>query len=107
MTNENTSMKDLHTKLDKLGPGDLILDVREPDEYNAGHIRGSRNIPHLQVADHVEDLKKYKKIYLHCQAGRRAGKATEALIKLGLTNIVCISDSGMGDWIAAGFPIVK
>ena len=107
MANKNISMKDLHSKLDKLGPNDLILDVRGTDEYSSGHIQGSRNIPHDQVGSFSEELKKYKKIYLHCQAGGRAGRATQALEKLGLTNIACISDSGMADWIAAGYPVVK
>jgi rhodanese-related sulfurtransferase len=107
MTTGNLSMKDLHSKLSQLSPEDLILDVRTAEEYAAAHIKGSRNISHDQVANFVDELKKYKTLYIHCQAGGRAGKAAQTLTKLGLTNIACISNSGMGDWIAAGFPVVK
>jgi rhodanese-related sulfurtransferase len=96
---------DLHKKLGALEKDELILDVRSLDEYRSGHVPGSRNIPHDQVASHVDDLRKYKKVYVHCQAGVRAGKATDALEKLGLTNLVCVSGAGMGEWIASGFPV--
>ena len=64
MANSNISMNDLHAQLSKLGPADLIIDVRSTEEYAAGHIQGSRNIPYDQVEKHVEELKKYKTIYI-------------------------------------------
>ena len=100
-------MLELKALLGKLGEGEIILDVRGPEEFREGHVPGSRNIPHDQVAQHVADLKKFKTIYIHCQAGRRAGMAADALSKLGLTNIVCINGSGMGDWKAAGYPVER
>jgi rhodanese-related sulfurtransferase len=100
-------MNDLHALLGKLDPTDLILDVRTPEEFQDGHIQGAKNIPYNEVSNSVDDLKKYSKIYLHCQKGRRADIATHTLAKLGLTNIVCINDSGMADWISAGYPVVK
>ncbi|MFZ9595136.1 MAG: rhodanese-like domain-containing protein [Bdellovibrionia bacterium] len=104
MSIETLSMHDLHEKLSQLSADELILDVRRPDEFQTAHIRGARNIPHEQVAQFASDLKKYKKIYIHCQAGRRAQVATQTLSQLGLTNLACIGNSGMGDWIAAGYP---
>lgn len=100
-------MQDLHSKIGHLAEKEIILDVRAPDEFQAGHVPGSKNIPHDQVAHFVGELKHYTRIYVHCQAGRRAGMATEALTQLGLKNIVCVSGSGMGDWIALGFPVEK
>lgn len=100
-------MLDLKNRLGRLEPGELILDVRSPDEFRGGHVPGSKNIPHEQVGAHAEELRKYKRIYVHCQAGGRAGKASDALAKLGLTNLVCVSSSGMGDWIAAGLPVER
>ena len=89
------SMHDLHNLLDKLGRNELILDVREPDEYKEGHIPGSKNIPHEEVGKHAEELKKYERIYIHCLAGKRSQIAFESLKKHGLNNLVCISNSGM------------
>jgi hydroxyacylglutathione hydrolase len=85
----------------------LILDVRSADEYKAGHVPGSRNIPHDKIDSFADELRKFKRIFVHCQAGGRAGRASEVLAKLGLTNIICVSGSGMGDWIASGFPVEK
>lgn len=100
-------MQDLKEKLGKLSADELILDVRSADEYRGGHVPGSRNIPHDQVGAHIAELKKYKHIYVHCQAGGRAGRASEALMNAGLTNVVCISSSGMGEWINMGYPVEK
>lgn len=101
------TMNDLKERLGKIASDELILDVRSPEEYQQGHVPGSRNIPHDQVSQHADQLKRYQRIYVHCQAGGRAGKAAEALLGLGLQNIVCISGSGMGDWVSAGFPVEK
>lgn len=101
------TMTELKPKADHLGTGEVILDVRGPDEYRAGHIAGSLNIPHDQVQGHAEELKKYKTIYVHCHAGKRAEIATQVLAQAGLKNLVCVANSGMKDWLSAGFPVVK
>jgi len=101
------AMLELKNHLGKLGKDEIILDVREPDEFAAGHVPGSRNIPHEEVTKHADELRKLKTIYVHCMGGGRAGRASEALSRLGLTNIVCISGSGMRDWLAAGLPVER
>jgi len=101
------SMTDLHQTSASLSEGDIVLDVRTPSEYAAGHVKGSLNIPHDQVAAHVDKLRKFARIYIHCRSGKRAAAAAETLLKAGFKNLVCISTSGMEDWIASGFPVVK
>jgi rhodanese-related sulfurtransferase len=100
------SMQDLHGKLGSLGKDDLILDVRTPEEFEEGHISGARNIDHETVLDHVEELKRFKTVYVHCRSGGRAGRAVQALENAGLKNLVCIGNTGMLQWVAAGFPVV-
>ena len=100
----NVSMHDLNKLVGHLGNGEIVLDVRSPEEYADGHIAGAKNIPHDQVVSHADELKKYKKIYVHCMRGGRAGMAFEALKAKGLTNLVCISSGGMADWMSAGYP---
>ncbi len=90
-----------------LGSDELLLDVRTPEEFQEGHVPGSKNIPYDQVAAHIEELKKYSKIYIHCQLGGRAGRAAMELYHLGLRNLVCAADSGMKAWMLNGFPIEK
>ena len=104
---DQITMRDLKDRLESLGRDELILDVRSPEEFQAGHVPGSRNIPHDQVANFADRLRSYRRIYVHCQAGGRAGRAADILAKLGLNNIVCVSGSGMGDWMAAGFPVER
>lgn len=103
----NISIKDLHNRMSQLGKNEVILDVREKDEYAAAHIPGSINIPHQEAAKHADRLKKYDRVYIHCQAGRRAQIAASLLEQAGLTNLVCVSDGGMGDWIQEGYEVVK
>jgi rhodanese-related sulfurtransferase len=99
------SMSQLHAKLGSLSSKDeVILDVRRPDEFAAGHVPGSRNIPHDQVAAYVDELRGYRHVYIHCRSGKRAQMAAATLQAAGLENLVCISGSGMEDWIASGFP---
>ena len=107
MNETQISMNDLFKKLDQLGPDEIVLDVRSADEFRSGHVPGSKNIPHEQVKSHAEELKRYAKIYVHCQAGKRAAMAVSELQKVGLSNLICIVASGMGDWIAAGYPTEK
>src|SRR4051812_49228262 len=99
------TMNELHSLLPSLSSEDLVLDVRSTEEYKAGHVAGSRHISYDQVAQHVEELRKYRKIYIYCHIGGRAKVATHTLTQLGLDNLVCASETGMRDWHAAGLPI--
>ena len=92
---KNISMKELHEKLANLSADELILDVRSPEEFRNGHVPGSKNIPVDIVLKHVADLKRFKTVYIHCQAGGRASMAFAALQQAGLDNLVCV---GRGAW---------
>ncbi len=100
------SMEDLYGKLNTISKDEVILDVRTPEEFAEGHIVGAMNIDHEVVLDHVEELKRFKHVYVHCRSGGRAGRAVQALENAGLKNLVCIGNTGMLQWEAAGYPIV-
>ena len=103
---ERISIDQLHDEIiPNMGPEDLILDVRTPEEYAEGHIKGSRNQDHEAVAGIAEELKNYSKVYVHCKMGGRAQRAAEALDIEGLDNIVCVSDGGMHRWIEMGWEV--
>ena len=104
---EIISIDDLHDKIEKMGDNNLILDVRSPDEYLAGHIEGSQNTPHTEVSGIAEDLSSYDNVYVHCKMGGRAKMASEILIDAGLDNIVCVGNGGMERWTQMGWPVVK
>lgn len=87
---------------------ELILDVREADDYAEVHVPGSRSIPHDKILAEPEkfrdELKSYSKVYIHCGGGGKAGRVFAALDAVGAKNIVHVCDSGMRSWIAAGYP---
>ena len=70
--------------------GYIILDVREQDEYDAGHIPGAILIPYTQIAEKAEEVltDKDQLILVYCRSGRRSKIAAEALVELGYNNIM-------------------
>ena len=101
------SVDDLHNRVQNLGPKDLILDVRTPEEFQAAHIHGAQNTPHEKVVGIADDLKQYETIYVHCKMGGRAKIAAQALQGIGLDNIVCVGDGGIERWIEMGWALEK
>ena len=78
--------------------GYIILDVRRPDEYAAGHIPNAINVPNetIGTAEIPELPNKDQLIMVYCRSGRRSKEASEKLVKLGYTNIV--EFGGILDW---------
>ena len=78
--------------------GYIILDVRRPDEYAAGHIPNAINVPNetIGTAEIPELPDKNQLIMVYCRSGRRSKEASEKLVKLGYTNIV--EFGGILDW---------
>ena len=76
----------------------IILDVRRPDEFAAGHIPNAINVPNETIGtDEIPELPdKDQLIMVYCRSGRRSKEAAEKLVKLGYTNIV--EFGGILDW---------
>lgn len=76
----------------------IILDVRRPNEYAAGHIPGAINIPNEEIgAAQISELPdKAQLILVYCRSGRRSKEASEKLANLGYTNVV--EFGGILDW---------
>ena len=68
--------------------GAVLLDVRTPEEYRAGHIPGSKNIS-LQTIDTVGSVAENKDIplFVYCQSGARSRQAVGMLKQMGYTNV--------------------
>ena len=97
----------------RLAPGaassaPLVLDVRRAEEFAAGRVPGSRNLPHDRlVADPaLLDAPKDAEIVVYCQSGRRANMALEALQKAGYTRLVHLEGDFPG-WQSQGRPVEK
>ena len=80
------------------GEEHIILDAREQDEYDAGHIPGAILIPYTEIENKAEDMlpDKDAQILVYCRSGRRSKIASESLVKLGYTNIK--EFGGITDW---------
>ena len=79
----NDGVKDFHTT-----PGAVLLDVRNPDEYAAGHIPGSVNLPLPRIGEAQERFPdKSAPLFVYCLSGARSSKAIAALGEMGYTKL--------------------
>lgn len=90
----NTSSKQDNAKSQtqsqiKPKPKGVWIDVRSPEEYKAGHLLNSVNIPVGDIASKISAIEPNKNnpINLYCRSGRRAEVARTELLKLGYTNV--------------------
>lgn len=81
-----------------------LIDVREVDEFEAGHVPGAVNMPMSTLGEHIDELPD-QPFNVICQAGGRSARVVEVLESRGFdaTNV----DGGTGEWIAAGYPIER
>jgi len=89
-----------------MNDGAVVIDVREPAEYAAGHIANSRNIPAAEIEKRAGELPANKPVVVLCESGSRAGRAAAALRRAGRADVVCL-DGGLSTWRQAGLPVVK
>ena len=69
----------------------LIIDVREPEEYQAGHVEEAINIPPHELmagAKKLEGINKSTELVLYCKTGSRSNVSIQILQQLGFTNLV-------------------
>jgi rhodanese-related sulfurtransferase len=88
-------------------PGTVVLDVRTPAEYAAGHIATARNLD-VQSSDfpqQVAALDKTASYAVYCHSGKRSAAAVQLMGAAGLANVVDLS-GGVTAWTAAGNPLV-
>lgn len=89
-------------------PQILLIDVRETDEWEAGHLPNamhlSKGIIERDIKQTVPDLN--TSIMTYCGGGSRSALVTDNLQKMGYTQ-VCSMNGGFRGWVAAGLPVVK
>jgi rhodanese-related sulfurtransferase len=88
------------------GTAPVVIDVRTPEEYAAGHIPGALNIPFDQVAKRISEIDAPHGVALYCMVGPRARKGEAALLSEGYTSVLHL-EGGMAAWQAAGLPVER
>ena len=91
----------------------LIIDVREPYEFDSGHVTGAINIPRGVIEFMIWDKVGFpdktdlgEKIYIYCRTGSRTALAAATLKDLGFTNIYGV-DMKFYNWLRFGYPTEK
>jgi rhodanese-related sulfurtransferase len=81
-----------------------LIDVREVDEFTAGHVPGAVNLPMSTIGEHLDELPEGS-FDVICQMGGRSARVVEALTARGhdATNV----EGGTGEWIQAGYPVER
>ena len=84
--------------------GSLLLDVRETDEWAAGHIPGALHIPTGEVEARVDEVNRDSTVYVMCRSGKRSSQVTNWLRAQGVKaeNV----DGGAQAWADAGYPLI-
>ena len=85
--------------------GALVLDVREPHEYEAGHVPGARLVPLSVLPDVAREMPVGQPIYVICQSGSRSWQAALHLDRFGRD--ARSVRGGTSGWIGAGRPVVR
>jgi len=93
---------------ERLARGELLVDVREADDYLEFHIPNSKNMPLGRFATRLAELEPYrnKTIMLIDHSGMRAPRALEQLEKAGFAQVLVVKE-GMVGWKAAGLSVEK
>lgn len=89
--------------------GVVILDVRTPAEFNAGHIKNAINIDFYNPSFYAnldKQLDKSKPIYIYCRSGNRSMQAARAMVQRGYKVVIDLK-GGKNFWLAQGFKFVK
>ncbi len=73
-----------------------IVDVREEQEFKAGHLKGARNIPLSQLRQRIQEIPKDVPVYVHCRTGQRSYNAVCCLQDHGYKNVWNVSGSFLG-----------
>ena len=97
------TVDEARTRLDA-DPEAAVLDVREPEEWAAGHVEASQWIPMGELADRQAELPEGRLLVVVCRTGARSARVTQALVAAGYdaANLV----GGLEAWTQSGHAVV-
>ncbi len=86
----------------------VVLDIRSPDEFAAGHIRDARHIPLKELKSRISELDKFKSksVIVVCSSGNQSARAAGQLKSAGFGEVYSL-EGGLSAWRAQGLPTAK
>ena len=86
-------------------PGAYLLDVREDDEWEAGHAPGAHHLPMMEIPARMAEIPEDSDVVVVCRSGGRSGQVVAYLAQNGWDNVRNL-DGGMMSWAASGREVV-
>jgi rhodanese-related sulfurtransferase len=86
-------------------PGAYLLDVREDDEWQAGHAPGAHHLPMMEIPARMAEIPDDTDVVVVCRSGGRSGQVVSYLTRNGWDNVRNL-DGGMQSWAASGREVV-
>jgi rhodanese-related sulfurtransferase len=83
-----------------------LIDVREEDEWQAGHAPDAVHLPMTQVPERLAEIPAEGNVVIVCRSGHRSAEVVRYLMGQGYGNVRNLAD-GMFGWVAAGRPLVS
>ncbi|MCX7929342.1 MAG: MBL fold metallo-hydrolase [Chlorobi bacterium] len=97
----------VHELAEHIRTGDVVvLDVRNQNEYDAGHIEGALHLFAGYLEQNLDRIPRDRTVAVHCAGGDRSSIATSLLHRYNFTNTINVT-GGINAWIAAGYPVVR
>ena len=87
-------------------PQTYLLDVREPDEWAAGHAPDAHHLPMMEVPARMGEVPTDTEVVVVCRSGGRSGQVVSYLMDNGWDNVRNL-DGGMRSWSAAGREMIS
>ncbi len=88
------------------GEPPVVIDIRTPGEWGAGHLSGSVNLPLSQLQERIGEVPRDRRIAVHCAGGYRSSIAASLLRREGFTDLIELA-GGITAWEAANLGVVK
>jgi glyoxylase-like metal-dependent hydrolase (beta-lactamase superfamily II)/rhodanese-related sulfurtransferase len=83
----------------------VVLDVRDPHEYERAHIPGSRNVPYAELLARLDEIPRDTELAAVCSGGKRSGLAASLLKREGFDRVIHVANGGVGTWQRQGHPV--
>jgi glyoxylase-like metal-dependent hydrolase (beta-lactamase superfamily II)/rhodanese-related sulfurtransferase len=105
----STPAIDVHELAERLRSGEVALvDVREADEWEEGHVEGSLHVPYHDLRDGAPaELQNGGQLAIACSVGNRSSIAASLLKRSGVENVIHVAEGGVTDLAEEGIPLVE